>query len=468
MRIRSDSVDSCVARLSRMRARRMRLSICVLALGLTLAVLAPGARAAGSSGDGHPGWTPAFRCLAPGERDTLPAALIRPPGSPFERALQGLFRSLWRVHQRAQRVWRMDHCVRLNQVQVLGTHNSYKIQPADSLMQLLRLFLGPLADTLEYSHAPLAEQLESQGIRQIELDVFGDAAGGLFATPAGPRIVAAQGLPPGPENDPDGLLAEPGLKVLHIQDVDFRSTCLGFERCLQVVKSWSDDNPRHLPIMILVEAKDDPIPDPGFGFVVPEEIDAATLDEIDATIHDVFPAWQLITPDEVRGGRSTLEEAVRMGDWPTLAEARGRVLFALDNGGRVRDLYVAGHPSLAGRVMFTDSPPGSAEAAFLKINDPLPDPSGLRERVVEGYLVRTRADADTLEARLGDTTRRDTALASGAHYVSTDYPVENPDFGTGYVVAIPDGDPARCNPVNAPRDCRSRLLELPRRGRSDR
>ena len=76
-----------------------------------------------------------------------------------------------------------------------------------------------------------------------------------------------------------------------------------------------------------------------------------------------------------------------------------------------------------------------------------------------GYLVRTRADSDTVEARSGDTAPRDAAIASGAQYVSTDYPVENPAFGTGYVVRIPNGMPARCNPVNAPATCREEGLE---------
>jgi hypothetical protein len=43
--------------------------------------------------------------------------------------------------------------------------------------------------------------------------------------------------------------------------------------------------------------------------------------------------------------------------------------------------------------------------------------------------------------------------------VSTDYPVANPAFGTGYAVAIPGGMPARCNPVNAPAACRTIALE---------
>ena len=131
-------------------------------------------------------------------------------------------------------------------------------------------------------------------------------------------------------------------------------------------------------------------------------------------------------------------------------------MFALDNGGTIRDRYTQGHPALAGRVMFTDSPPGTPEAAFAKRNDPS-DLVALQELVRLGYMVRTRADADTEQSRTGDTTRRDTALESGAHFVSTDYPVPDPRF-TDYQVTIPGGYIARCNPVSATTQCSSEEL----------
>jgi hypothetical protein len=136
------------------------------------------------------------------------------------------------------------------------------------------------------------------------------------------------------------------------------------------------------------------------------------------------------------------------------------VIFALDNGGEIRDLYVDGHPSLEGRVLFTDSSPGQPEAAFMKRNNPVSGFEEIQDLVQRGYIVRTRADADTLEARFGVTGRRDAALESGAQFVSTDYPVPDPDFGTGYFVEIPDGAPARCNPLNAPPGCRNFALEV--------
>ena len=98
-----------------------------------------------------------------------------------------------------------------------------------------------------------------------------------------------------------------------------------------------------------------------------------------------------------------------------------------------------------------------SEAAFMKRNDPLANPGDIESLVEQGYMVRTRADADTLPARSGDTTQRDAALSSGAHFVSTDYPVPNLDF-SDYQVTLPGDGIARCNPVSAG-NCAPQFLE---------
>jgi hypothetical protein len=390
-----------------------------------------------------------------------PALARQGPRPGATKACEKMERRLARLDGRARTIERLarryaERCVRLNQIQVLGTHNSYHVQPRPALFSALLLF-DPTFAAWEYTHAPLDEQFATQGIRQIELDVFHDPDGGLYAD----RPVL--GLIGDPTLGAPTLL-EPGLKVLHVQDVDFESTCLTFVDCLTAIRDWSDANRHHLPIMVLVEVKDDPIPDPlDLGFIVPLAFDAEAFDAIDTEIRQVFRERRLITPDDVRRGRDRLEDAVLEDGWPTLRRARGRVLFALDNGGAAGDLYRAGRPSLEGRVLFTNATPGDADAAFVKRNDPIGGATDIPALVAQGYLVRTRADADTAEARTGDTTQRDAAIASGAHFVSTDYPVENPDFGTGYRVEIPNGSPARCNPINAPAGCRADALEHLRR-----
>jgi len=368
----------------------------------------------------------------------------------------GLFRTLYRrsVERSARAAARRlaDRCVRLNQVQVIGTHNSYHRQPApDAFEALLRVSAEFLA--WEYTHLPLDEQFATQGIRQIELDVFADPEGGLYERRGGLIVIGQDPHSGIPE------LLQPGMKVLHVQDLDFRTTCLTFVACLETVKRWSDENPSHLPIMVLVEAKDDVLPDVGLGFAVPVPFGPDEFDDLDAEIRSVIPARQLLTPDDVRRGAATLREVVVGAGWPTLGEVRGKILFGLDNGGQKRLDYLEGHPSLEDRVLFTNAPPEGDDAAFVKRNDPGGDPAEIPGLVRRGFIVRTRADADVVQGRDGNTTRRDDALASGAQFVSTDFPVENPDFGTGYRVRLPGDAVARCNPINAPTWCRDDALE---------
>ncbi len=340
--------------------------------------------------------------------------------------------------------------VRLNDIQVLASHNSYHIEPEPALLSVLHAFLGSAADGFEYTHRPLADELDT-GVRQIELDVFvDDPGGGRFAHP---KAVALFGVAP-----PDPALAGPGLKVFHVQEVDFRSTCPTLVNCLTQVRDWSDAHPRHLPITIQIEPKDDTIPDPGLGFVQPIPWTGPAFAELQHEIDSVFPAPRVLTPAEVRGHAPTLADAVRAGRWPGLDRVRGQVLFMLDDHGAKRDAYRAQFPDLANRRIFVDVPETDPDAAIMVVNDPVADGDRIRTLVREGFIVRTRADADTVQARSGDTTMRDAAFASGAQYVSTDYIFPDPRFGTGYVVDLPGDSTARCDPVLVAVRCQPRDL----------
>ena len=169
----------------------------------------------------------------------------------------------------------------------------------------------------------------------------------------------------------------------------------------------------------------------------------------------MFDPEDMITPDDVRGDHPTLEDAVTNGEWPTLGDSRGKVMFLMDNGGGYRTTYLAGHPSLQGRVLFTNSNPGNADAAFVERNDAVGSKTDIQNLVRAGYMVRTRSDSPGNEAVTGDTSTFQAALASGAQWVSTDYPVAgySAAFGTGYVAEIPLGKVAQCNPVNGVYGC---------------
>ena len=345
--------------------------------------------------------------------------------------------------------------IKLNQIQVIGTHNSYHAGIAPSEAKLWQEQHAEAYKGLDYQHQPLAQQFDS-GVRQIELDIYADSKGGLYAHPRGPEMVAAAHLPPDPDFDPNGVMTKPGFKVMHVQDVDYRSTCQPFIACLQQVRQWSQAHPQHIPIFILVETKQSK-PRADLHLTEPEPFTSKTFDALDAEIRSVFPPAELITPDDVRGHYETLNQAVLAGNWPTLASARGKIIFLMDQR-PVGPVYLEGHPSLRGRVIFTNSTPGQPDAAFLERNDgPADEISNL---VRQGYLIRARTDSDTKEARVNNTTTRDAMITSGAQILSTDYPVNEPARWPGhYVVTLPGNVIARCNPVNAPASCTARDLK---------
>jgi hypothetical protein len=126
-------------------------------------------------------------------------------------------------------------------------------------------------------------------------------------------------------------------------------------------------------------------------------------------------------------------------------------MFSLVDTGESRDLYTADAPSLEERLFFTSSEPGRPDAAFLRIDNSLDGQPELDEAAAAGYLIRTRTGEPGIHAQSNDTTLRDSALASGGHYLSTDYYLADPD--TGFVAALPGGVVARCNPVTAPESC---------------
>jgi Phosphoinositide phospholipase C, Ca2+-dependent len=350
--------------------------------------------------------------------------------------------------------WGGDATVRINQIQVIGSHNSYHAGLLPGIARLVEQMDPKEFASLDYAHAGLDTQL-SHGVRQIELDIFADSQGGRFAHPKGQMVVAQAGLPADPYPYPEGVMLKPGFKVMHMQDLDYASNCQPFAACLQIARSWSKAHPEHVPIFILVETKQH-MPDSQHSWTEFEPFTAATLDALDAEIRSVFPADEMITPDQVRGHHRTLEKAVRRGGWPTLARARGKVVFLMDQTD-VGPLYLEGHPALRGRVLFTNATPGQPDAAFIEKNEG--DEATIASLVRQGYLVRTRADSDTVEARSNDGRRRDSALRSGAQIVSTDYPQSEPAKWSGYVVALPNGLAARCNPVIGPNDCVDSLLE---------
>jgi hypothetical protein len=331
------------------------------------------------------------------------------------------------------RAW-FDANIRLNQLQFVGTADSYKLAPTEQMLSLISMGGRKGAEALDFSEPPLAQQLDA-GARALEFDVAYDPKGGLFKSPAGASMA-------GDLLDPQYVVAmsEPGFKVIHVLDVDYRTNCLTLKDCLTEVLTWSRTHPNHLPILIALHANDGKTPMPGATRPVPFDADAFA--QLDAEISSLFQPEELITPDEVKGAYSTLRQAVQAGAWPSLAQSRGKMIFLLDDSAQKTALYAGPAQTLEGRPLFIATDETSPLASFICIEDPLKDEARISSDVAQGFIVKTHADEGTREARDGKTARRDAAFASGAQFVITDFLLPDKKIGD-YQVKL--ADPVQCD-----------------------
>jgi len=363
--------------------------------------------------------------------------------------------------------------LKLNEIQVVGTHNSYALGLDPRVNELFTQAVAPMlkgylaqlqgqakimfedehpngmeaSEMLNYAHLALDKQL-SAGVRGLEIDIHPDPKGGAYLNPLSYKVLNDRGVKDLLPLDTTGM-DQPGFKVFHIPDVDVRSSCPTLRSCLSVLKKWSESNPKHVPIYIMLEAKTPSFPlFPNGTVTLP--FSEKLFDDLDQELIDGLGRDRIIAPDDVRGQFATLNAAVKAKNWPTLQEARGKFIFLMlaAPGANGIDAYLKGHESLKGRMAFLRSQPGSDYAAFLLLDNAISRFDEIQKYVKEGYMVRTRADIETYEAKVNDMTRAQKALASGAQVVSTDFVFPGNSYGTNYIVQLPGKRMARCNEVN--------------------
>ncbi|WP_336704624.1 phosphatidylinositol-specific phospholipase C1-like protein [Chryseobacterium indologenes] len=329
--------------------------------------------------------------------------------------------------------------LKINEIQVIGSHNSYKkailpevyhyLSQKDTLKVLPRI---------QYEHIPIPQQLDL-GLRNLEIDVYADSQGGKYAHPKILDLVKTSE----PFN-PEGKMKKPGYKMIHVTDIDYQTWYYTLEDCLKDLKKWSDQHPDHDPVFITLEPKDGKANQ--FG-TEPEHYTSKLFDDLDHELKKYLGKDKIITPDDIRGSYTTLNEAALNKNWPKVKEVKGKFLFVLDNNGENRDLYAKDHPSLKGRMIFTNSTPGTPESAVLFMNEPQKDGTAIKDLVKKGYIIRTRADADTMEARREDYSRFEKAKESGAQIITTDYYYPSKLFKSNYKVSFGNNTYERKNPV---------------------
>jgi hypothetical protein len=304
----------------------------------------------------------------------------------------------------------MDDTLRVNHVQMKGTHNSYHLRGPP-----------PVRAEFDYEHPPLTKQLDDEGIRQFELDLHFRSDYGRFA-------------------------------VFHLPGLDDHSSCPWFTDCLAELKRWSDAHRGHHPLFVFMEMKDllDPVPD---------KIVGARYADLEAELLSEWRRDRILTPDDVRGKRASLSEAVEKDGWPTLGATRGKIVFVMldDDHTEAGHLYeyTRGNASLDGRLMFVTARDEDPFAAILSINDP--GNAGIEAAVKRGRIVRTIADSGMDPKDPSTWTSLPVALAGPAQIISTDYPIAG--VLVDYFLDLVGGTPSRCAKATAPENCTSAAIE---------
>lgn len=324
-----------------------------------------------------------------------------------------------------------DRNLRLNEIQLVGTHNSYHIRPDAVARKVIASTVAREADAIEYSHRPLIEQLDALSMRHFELDLYLDPDGTLYHSPSMWKL-AKQFPNEVPAWPHETVMKHPGVKILHSPDFDYRSTVATFREALEIFRDWSNQHPRHVPIFLLLELKSDSFS----PWTKPLPWKEADIEQLEKEILAVIPRDKLLAPDDLRGDAATLRDAVRNTGWPTLDSQRGKFVFLLDNEGAERNLLLSKSETLAGRLLFASVSADHPAAAWMKRNDPVSQFEEIQKLVKQGFLVRTRADADTIQARSNDQTRSQKAIESGAQLISTDFPESDSRFSE-YQVKLP-------------------------------
>lgn len=283
--------------------------------------------------------------------------------------------------------------VKYNEVSFVGTHNSYQTASTAEYSELYSalsdLTFGIIDSSLtDFNMESLTNQLQS-GIRSLELDI---------------ETVVNNG--------------EISFVVSHSPNIDITSNCYDFEKAIQEVKMWSDANPNHLPITIIIEPKKGIVPINGM-----KNFNLNYANELDSLLHEVL-GESLLTPADMMGDYESFKAMREADGWLTLEETMGKVLVLLHDT-TVTDKYIKQDTSIKTQAMFPMlrySDRNEEYASFIIENSPSDALKHSEETIDNCKLIaRTRADSYTSYS----DTKYEKAIKSGAQIISTDHPVRS-------------------------------------------
>ncbi len=349
--------------------------------------------------------------------------------------------------------------LRLNEIQYVGTHNSYKLHPDARMMRALaaadqsrpteRTDKPSRAHALSYGHLPLETQLDL-GMRLFELDLQLSGSGPPldlqehYAKQYGAKEPLDGGVLPR-RFERDEVL------VYHNLD-DFRSSCYRLTDCLLAFRNWSRANPQHLPVVIYLEAKYEPQCDSSQGGKclnvqgTDQPFDRQAWERVERHVRSLIGEEIVVRPGELLLADKDLRQSIKEQGWPKISALRGKFLFVIAAADdRAKDTY----SEIENPLFFTFRPADHPDASFVIEFDPFS--SKVEEIIAAGFIASTYADYRLEEARRNDTRKRNRLFSAGAQMISTDFPIRDPRFsdyrvvfnGSEYVQPAPRINPAQ-------------------------
>lgn len=305
----------------------------------------------------------------------------------------------------------LESGIKFNEMSFMATHNSYQITAIEETKNLY----GKLSDlsfgafnskTIEFESETLTNQLNC-GLRSFEIDIE------TF--------------------DRNGEIS---FTCMHSPFFEMATSCYDFSLAMKEIAMWSDNNPDHLPITIIIEPKSTFLPMKDMKFF---KLDYAVA--LDGVLRETL-GEKLFTPADMLRGYESFGQMRAADDWCEVKDMLGKVLILLHDCGVTED-YIALDPSVESQAMFPMLREEDVDrdcTSFILCNDPNALLK-IKDEVIgeKKVMVRTRADKF---AQISDK-RRDNAFASGANIISTDYPVRTDNKQGDYVVAFENGTTVR-------------------------
>ncbi len=296
--------------------------------------------------------------------------------------------------------------IKFNEMRFIATHNSYQSEATDATKKLYRslsdVTFGLLPeDKAEFRSETLTDQFNS-GVRSIEMDIE------TF--------------------DRDGEIS---FTCMHAPYIEMTTTCYDFSLALKEIAMWSDNNPNHLPITVIVEPKT--------VILALEDMKGFNYDyalELDTLLREAL-GDKLFTPADMLRDFESFGEMRADDGWCEVRDMLGKVLILLHDCGVTQE-YIDADTSLRTQAMFPMLRENDAEkdyASFILSNDPT-KLLKTQDYIIgeQKLIVRTRADS------FGSVSEKkaENALNCNAHIVSTDYPPRTDNTAESYIFSFGD------------------------------